>query len=140
MSKQVYPEPTVGALILNKKNEMLLCKSPKWFDKYTMPGGHIELGETIQDAIKREIMEEVGLKIKPIKILDLQDVIYTKEYHKPKHFVFLDILCKAITTKVKKDNKEITNFIWVKPEKALKMKTNTFTRNTINQYLKEKGE
>ena len=48
---QVYPEPTVGALIVNKEGRILLTKSHKWFDKYTLPGGHIEVGETMKEAV-----------------------------------------------------------------------------------------
>src|SRR6266702_1480574 len=57
---QVYPEPTVGALIVNKEGRILLTKSHKWFDKYTLPGGHIEVGETMKEAVIREVKEEVG--------------------------------------------------------------------------------
>jgi hypothetical protein len=48
---QVFPEPTVGALIVNKEGKILLTKSHKWFDKYTLPGGHIEVGETMKEAV-----------------------------------------------------------------------------------------
>ncbi|ADO77499.1 NUDIX hydrolase [Halanaerobium praevalens DSM 2228] len=40
-----YPEPTVGAIIFNPDNKILLCKSHKWNNQYIIPGGHIELGE-----------------------------------------------------------------------------------------------
>lgn len=53
-----YPEPTVGAVIFNPDNKILLCKSHKWDHKYVIPGGHIELGEKMEEALKREILEE----------------------------------------------------------------------------------
>ena len=40
--KQMYPELTVGALILHKSGEILLVKSYKWKDFWTVPGSHIE--------------------------------------------------------------------------------------------------
>ena len=43
--KQKFPEPIVGGLIFNKKGELLLVKSPKWLNRYSIPGGHIEVGE-----------------------------------------------------------------------------------------------
>jgi len=54
MKKQVYPEIGVGALISNKQGKILLVKSPKWFDKYTIPGGHVELGENLEVALIRD--------------------------------------------------------------------------------------
>ncbi len=46
MTNQAFPEPTVRILIFNPRGEMLLTKSHKWNDKYVIPGGHIELGES----------------------------------------------------------------------------------------------
>ncbi len=61
MSK--YPDPTVGALIFNPEDKVLICKSHKWNDQYVIPGGHIELGEKMEDALKLEVLEETGLFI-----------------------------------------------------------------------------
>ncbi len=58
-----YPEPTVGAIIFNPDNKILLCKSHKWNNKYVIPGGHIELGwKKMEEDFKREIFEETGLE------------------------------------------------------------------------------
>src|SRR5438034_9510417 len=70
---QVYPEPTVGALIVNKEGRILLTKSHKWFDKYTLPGGHIEVGETMKEAVIREVKEEVGLDVEVVEFLLMQE-------------------------------------------------------------------
>ncbi len=56
-----YPVPVVGAVIINPDNKILLCKSHKWNDEYVIPGGHIELGEKMEEALEREILEEDGL-------------------------------------------------------------------------------
>lgn len=134
--KQRYPEPTVGALIINKKGEILLVKSPKWFDKYTIPGGHAELGEDLKTALMREVKEEVGLDIGVKDFLDWQEAIYSKEFYKPKHFIFFDYYCTTDKPQVKIDGREITDFIWIKPERAIKLKVDSFTRKTIGEYLK----
>lgn len=57
MTDQRYPEPTVGALILNLQGQLFLMKSPKWRGKYVVPGGHVELGESLEEALRREIKE-----------------------------------------------------------------------------------
>ena len=69
---QVYPEPTVGALIINNKKEILLVKSHKWLNnKYSVPGGHVEIGESFEEAIIREVKEETGLDIKITRLIGL---------------------------------------------------------------------
>jgi nucleoside triphosphatase len=134
-----YPEPTVGGLILNSEKRVLLAKSSKWKNRFTLPGGHIELEESIEEALKREIREETAVEIKPIRLLNLQEAIYSKEFHEPKHFIFMDFLCEAQTAEVKVDENELQAFLWVEPTKALEMDIDSFTRKTINKYLEVEG-
>ncbi len=136
-SKQKYPEPTVGALILNKSNEILLVKSYKWKDFWTVPGGHIEVGETAENAVKREVKEEVGLDITPIKLLFVQEAVYPKNFNLYKHFIFLDYLCISEKIEVTLDNREIQEYIWIDPEKALKKNLEEYTRNLVHKYLSD---
>ena len=63
MAEQVFPEPTVGVFIFNQAGEILLLKSHKWPGKYVVPGGHVELGERLEEAAVREAKEETGLDI-----------------------------------------------------------------------------
>ncbi|MFN2282064.1 MAG: NUDIX domain-containing protein, partial [Anaerolineales bacterium] len=59
--EQRYPEPTVGALIFNENDQLLIVQTHKWHGNYTIPGGHVELGEHLLEALEREIREETGL-------------------------------------------------------------------------------
>lgn len=131
-----YPEPIVGALIINQKNEILLIQQAKWNNQYCIPGGHVELNETIEAAIKREMMEEVGLDIEVIKLLGVQDNINSESFHKKgKHFIFLDYLCRAKNDNVKIDGREAQSFLWIIPEKALELNLSQGTRCTVNRFL-----
>jgi nucleoside triphosphatase len=134
-SKQVFPEPTVGALIVNPEGKILLAKSHKWFDKYTLPGGHIEVGESMVDAVKREVKEEVGLDVEVVEMLLVQEAIFTEEFYKKKHFIFIDFYCRSKDQEVKLDQKEIQDYIWVYPGAAYNLKLDSFTRKTIDRYL-----
>jgi len=136
MSKQLFPESACGALIFNLKGRIFLMKSHKWRDKYGIPGGHIELGEKIEDALKREIKEETGLDIYDIGFICFQEFIYGEEFWKKKHFIFFDFACKTNSTKVKL-NSEGQEFVWVTLSEALKMPIEPYTRKTIEEYLKK---
>ena len=137
MGKQVYPEPTVGALILNEKKEVLLCKSPKFGNKFIVPGGHVEVGETLEQALKREIKEETGLEIEPVKFIGFYNAIHPKEFFEKRHFIFFDFLCKAKKgAKECLDNLELTKAVWIEPKKALEeLEIELYTRKTIERYL-----
>lgn len=131
----VYPEPTVGALIVNKEGKILLAKSHKWFDKYTLPGGHIEIGETMEEAVKREVREEVGLQIEVVEFLTMHEAIFTKEFYKKRHFIFFDFLCKTGDKPVKPDQTEIQDYLWEYPGQAFNLNLDSFTWKTIAKYL-----
>lgn len=134
MAKQQYPEPTVGALIFNPKGEIFLMKSYKWRNKYVMPGGRVELGETLEKALRREIKEETGLTIFDIKFFCFHEFIYKKDYWKKRHFVFFDHICKTKSSKVKL-NSEGQEYIWVLPQEALTLPVEPYTKKTIEKYL-----
>jgi len=136
--KQVFPEPTVGALIVNDEGKILLAKSHKWFDKYTLPGGHIEVGESMIDAVRREVKEEVGLDVEVVEMLLVQEAIFAPEFFKKKHFIFIDFYCKSKDQQVKLDQDEIQDYIWVFPGAAYNLKLDSFTRKTLDRYL-ERG-
>lgn len=134
MGKQYFPEPTAGGLIFNLKDELLLMKSHKWHNKYVIPGGHVELGETIQGALKREIKEETGLTIYDINFLHFFEFIYDKGFWKKRHFILFDFYAKTKSTKVKL-NDEGQEYIWVKPKDALKLPVEPYTTEAIKKYL-----
>lgn len=133
--KQVYPEPTVGALIVNQEGKVLLATSHKWFGKLTLPGGHVELGETMREALRREVKEEVGLEVDIVQLLLVQEAIYTEEFWKRKHFIFFDFLCKTNNQQVKLDTDELQEYQWVFPGQALRMNLDSFTRKAVEEYL-----
>jgi nucleoside triphosphatase len=135
---QVFPEPTVGALIVDKQGKILLARSHKWFDKYTLPGGHIEVGENMVDAVKREVKEEVGLDVEVVEMLLVQEAIFAPEFYKKKHFIFIDFYCRSKDQEVRPDQDEIQDFIWVYPGAAYNLKLDSFTRKTLDRYL-ERG-
>ena len=132
----MFPEPTVGALIVNNEGKILLARSHKWFDKYTLPGGHIEVGESMTDAVRREVKEEVGLDVEVVQMLLIQEAIFASEFYEKKHFIFIDFYCKSKDQQVKLDHDEIRDSIWVFPGAAYNLKLDSFTRKTIDSYLK----
>jgi len=139
MTEQKYPEPTVGALIFNPEGKVLLIKSHKWGDRYVIPGGHIELGEKTEDALRREIKEETGLDIYDVEFFLLQEFIFDKTFHKKRHFLFLDHICKTASTQVSLDQ-EGQEYVWVNPDEALNLQVEPYTRRIIEEYTKRAAE
>jgi len=138
MPDQIFPEPTVGAFIFNAKGELLLLQSHKWPGWYVVPGGHVELGERLEEALAREAKEETGLDIRDIEFINFQQFIYDPAFWKKRHFIFFDFACKAENTEVQL-NDEAEGYIWVEPRHALTMELDTYTRRSVEEYLKRRS-
>ncbi|GMK37596.1 DNA mismatch repair protein MutT [Paenibacillus sp. CCS19] len=59
---------SVAGLVTNESGEVLLLRTHWRSDTWEMPGGNVELGEPLDEAIRREFQEETGIVIKPIGI------------------------------------------------------------------------
>lgn len=134
MSNQVYPEPTVGALIFNPEGKLFLMRSHKWHGMYVIPGGHIELGENMETALKREVKEETNLDIHDIRFLLFQEFIYGKTFWHKGHYIFFDYACRTESTDVKL-NEEAEEYVWVSIEDAMKLPVEHYTRVAIERYM-----
>jgi len=138
MSKQQFPEPTDGALIFNQEDKIFLMKTHKWRNRYTIPGGHIELGERIEDALRREVREETGLDIYDIQFIGIQECIFDEAFWEKKHFIFIDYMCKTESTEVRL-NSEGQDYIWVSLDEVFNLPIEPYTERTIKEYLKRIG-
>lgn len=138
MSAQMYPEPTVGALIFNSRGELFLMKSHKWLGKYVVPGGHIELGERMEEALVREVKEETNLEVNEIEFLCYQEFIHDPTFWKRRHYIFFDFTCRATSSDVIL-NDEAQSYAWVAPEMALEMEIEPYTEHAIRAYLENRS-
>lgn len=116
-----YPKVTVGAMILNKDGKFLLIKSPKWQNKFVCAGGHIEWGEKIENALIREVEEEVGIKVKDPVFLKTREFVFSPEYVTERHILSLNYLMTtdADEDDVKIDNNEAVEYKWMTPEEIM---------------------
>ena len=132
------PLATVGGLIFNSRNEVLMIRTHKWSNLWGIPGGKIKWGETSQAALRREVREETGLKISDIKFVLVQDCIHSKEFYRDEHFVLLNYTCRCPAKRpVVKLNDEGREFRWVKLAEAKKLKLNKPTNILIAAVLKK---
>jgi len=131
------PLATVGALIFNSKQEVLMIRTHKWSNLWGIPGGKIKFGETSEAALRREILEETGLKISDIQFMLVQDCIHSKEFYRDAHFVLLNYTCRCAGAHPQvKLNEEGREFRWVELAGAKKLKLNIPTKILVEAVLK----
>jgi nucleoside triphosphatase len=137
MTGQTFPEPTVGALVFGPDGRLFLMRSHKWRDRYVVPGGHIELGESMEDALRREVKEETGLDIHDIQFVCFQEFIYDDRFGKSGTSSF-DYACRTDSTVVEL-NAEAQGYVWASAEDALEMDVDSYTERAIREYLRKSG-
>ena len=92
------PQVAVGAIVVKDDRVLLVKRSkPPGEGLWAIPGGRVELGETLQQAAEREIMEETGLTIQA------KDPVYTFEIIEPEgterprfHYVIVDFAAEYV--------------------------------------------
>lgn len=131
------PLSTVGGLIFNSKNEVLMVRTHKWSNKWGIPGGKIKFGEKSEVGLRREIKEETNLKINKIEFVLVQDCIHSKEFYRDAHFVLLNYTCRVVGKPNVKLNHEAQEFRWLKLADAKKLKLNKPTKILIEAVEKK---
>jgi ADP-ribose pyrophosphatase YjhB (NUDIX family) len=96
-----YPvRPHVGIGVLLVRNEKLLLVKRKYAPDagmWSIPGGHLELGEKVKHAAKRECEEETGLKVRVTKLAGIIDKVMKDEKGKIEfHYVLINYFVEQI--------------------------------------------
>lgn len=127
-----HPIPTVGALI-GQGGKILLVQTTKWRGLWGIPGGKVAFGESLVQALRREVREEVGLELKAIRFALLQEAILPEEFHRPAHFLLFNYFAEGEGEV--RPGEEIQAWAWVAPEEGLAYPLNTYTRRLLELYL-----
>ena len=127
-----YPIPTVGALA-EKEGLVLLVRTAKWRGLWGVPGGKVAWGEALEEALRREFREEVGLALSQVRFALVQEAIFSPEFYKPTHMLLFNYFARAEGEV--RPNEEILEGAWVEPEKGLAYPLNAFTRALLVRYL-----
>jgi 8-oxo-dGTP diphosphatase len=95
-----HPLVGVGAVIVDARGRVLLVKRGTEPRKghWSIPGGLLELGESLLDGVRREVAEETGLRVQPEAIVEVVDRIYRENDHAPVryHYVIVDYWCRVL--------------------------------------------
>ncbi len=99
--KREYPESPlvgVGAVIVQDQRVLLVRRGqPPLLGEWSLPGGVLECGETLREAVAREAREETGLLVEPGEMLGVYErVIRDDERRVRYHYVLIDFLCRPV--------------------------------------------
>ena len=136
-SSREYPErPLVGVggvVIANERALLVRRGSEPLRGEWSIPGGMLELGETLEQGVVRELLEETELEVQVIELIEVFDRIYTEgpdmRVNRPRfHYVIVDYLCEYISGKPRAGS-DVTEVKFVREEELIQFHlTETATR------------
>ena len=125
----------VVAVVKNNDGNVLLTKRaiPPYLGKWVMPGGKIDLGEPITAALKREVMEEVGLEVHVEGLIDIYEIVPSDEHRE--HYVILYYLASPKSGNLAPNKGEISEVVWADRETVNSMDISNGTRHILTKVF-----
>jgi ADP-ribose pyrophosphatase YjhB (NUDIX family) len=129
----------VGAVILNRDRVLLVERGKSPLKGYwSLPGGVLETGERLEEGIRREVLEETGLAVKPLCVITIferimRDARGQAEYH----YVLIDYLCR-VTGGTLKAADDVSRAEWVERRRLARYKITEGTLPVIQKAFRER--
>jgi len=129
-----HPRVAVGAVIFkDEKVLMVLRGKPPAENKWSIPGGCVELGETLQEAAKRETIEETGILILAREPVYTFDVIERDENGRVRfHYVIVDLAADYVSGEPRPGD-DAVDVSWISPEDMKNYNVSAATRKLLAQ-------
>ena len=135
------PLVAVGAVVFNKGKLLLVLRAKPPAENYwTIPGGCVELGETLQEAAEREIREETGLTIQarePVYTFDLIErdangaILF--------HYVIVDLAAHYVSGELRPGD-DATDVCWASFKEVKSLKVSAATRKLLKECYNSWGD
>ena len=92
------PSVGVGAVMIHEGRVLLIRRGKEPLrGRWVIPGGTVEAGETLHDALVREVREETGLVVRPVEVVLVFDRILREQGQLCYHYVIIDYLCEYVS-------------------------------------------
>jgi len=139
-SSREYPDRPVvgvGGVIINQERTVLIRRgSEPLLGEWSIPGGTLELGETLEQGVARELLEETGIEVRVLQLIEVFDRIYPENdvatgqaIDRPRfHYVIADYLCERVSGELRAGS-DVTDVALAGEEELAKFRlTETATR------------
>ena len=107
--------------------------SPPLEGEWSIPGGMLELGETFEEGVRRELAEETGLAVRVVDFIEVFEQIFPDQDGRTKyHFVILDYLCAVESGEAKADS-DVTAVAWAREDELAQYALTTTATRVIKR-------
>lgn len=142
MDERAYPNRpflAVSAAVIREKR-VLIVRRGGGFGRgvYTLPGGVVEAGETLMQAVIREVREETQVSIEPVALAGYREMIMRDDGGRAsRHFVILCFASRWLAGEPVPDPVEISEAAWRLPEELAGLKTTDGLREIIAEAMEK---
>ena len=136
------PSVGVGAVLIHEGRVLLIRRGKEPLrGRWVVPGGTVELGETLEEALVREVLEETGLVVRPGEVVAVFDRILREADRVDYHYVIVDYLCEYVSgqPRAASDAEDVAMVAQADlaaydlPEKALEVVQDGFRRASLSK-------
>jgi 8-oxo-dGTP diphosphatase len=119
-TKREYPSQPivgVGGVVISNGRALLIKRgSPPLEGQWSIPGGLLEIGETLMEGVRRELREETGMEVRPLELIEVFERIELDgDGNARYHYVVLDYLCEAAGGGPRAGS-DVTHVAWARPD------------------------
>ena len=142
--KRDYPDRPivgVGAVIVRDGRAVIVQRATEPLrGQWSIPGGAVELGETVRQAAAREAGEETGLEVEVGEVLEVFDSIYPDPDGRTRyHYVLIDFLCRPVRGELKA-GADAAQARWVEERELADFQVSESATRVIRKGLEKAGE
>jgi 8-oxo-dGTP diphosphatase len=139
-----YPERPIvgvgGVVILNGRVLLTRRGNPPLEGEWSIPGGTLEVGETLPEAVKRELAEETGIDVRVGELIEALERIFLDPDGRTKyHFVILDYLCDVAGGNARAGS-DATEVVWTTESELDKYELSAATTRVIQKAFQMTSE
>jgi 8-oxo-dGTP diphosphatase len=129
----------VGAVILDGRRVVLVRRGTEPLKgEWSLPGGVLELGETLHQGVAREVVEETGLQVEVLDVAGVFDRILPDANGRPQfHYVLIDYVCRVNGGELRAAG-DVTDARWVSEDELVDYRLANSTERLIRQVLEKK--
>lgn len=127
----------VGGVVLDGDRVLLVKRAlPPRQGEWSLPGGRLELGESLADGVRREIREETGLEVEVGPVVEVFDRVHRDEAGRIRyHFVIVDFLCRASEGELRAGD-DAAEVRWVARGEVAALGVNAFAAAVIERAFR----
>jgi 8-oxo-dGTP diphosphatase len=130
------PYVGVGGVVIHGGRVLLIRRGgPPLEGRWSIPGGMLEVGETLVEGVRRELLEETGVEVRVRDLIEVFERIQPDSEGRMRyHFVVIDYLCEAAAGEARAAS-DVTDVAWANPSELEKYSlTETATRVILKAF------